>query len=174
MENEETEQLRRSLQAAVQAANLAPDPSRSGDFDVWVKTGEWPEVPDSYGGPQPDASTSPRPNDRTKTEGAEPMKRTIHDTPQRVSYDGQFGTVTGYTGHIVRRAWDVEPIGGRRELLPDVIYDVEWLIGGTDEITGAHLVEVSEAAYAAEVADFKMWQASHAEDEAPEALGVDR
>ena len=87
------------------------------------------------------------------------MKRTIHDTPQRVSYDGQFGTVTGHAGYI----------GGRRELQPDVIYDVEWLIGGTDELAGNQLTEVSEGAYAAEVADFRMWQASHDEYTQPEA-----
>ena len=90
------------------------------------------------------------------------MKRTIHDTPQRVSYDGQFGTVTGYAGYL----------GGRRELQPDVIYDVEWMNGSREEIAGAHLTEVSEGAYAAEYADLALWRASHAETEAPEGSPV--
>jgi len=65
------------------------------------------------------------------------MERTIHDTPQRVAYDGQFGTIIGHVGYI----------GGRQGLQPGVIYDIEWLIGGTDEMSGVHLVEVSEQQY---------------------------
>ena len=87
------------------------------------------------------------------------MKRTIHDTPQRVSYDGRYGTVTGHAGYL----------GGRRTIQPDVVYDVEWMNGSHEEIAGAHLTEVSEGAYAAEVADLALWRASHAEYTQPEA-----
>ena len=87
------------------------------------------------------------------------MRRTVHATPQRVSHDGRYGTVTGHAGYI----------GGRRTIQPDVIYDVEWMNGETAEIAGAHLVEVSEAAYAAEYADLALWRASHAEYTQPEA-----